>query len=100
MLKAAGGLWYRVADIQLHIGIEEGVPPSKRHPAFDVENVERVRAYLEERGVRTRDEPSIAGVGRFSFFDPFGNRIEFLEAARRDRRSETDEDRDDLRAHQ
>ena len=79
VLKANGGLWYRVADIQLHIGVEEEVAPSKRHPAFDVEQIERVRAYLEEHGVRTKDEPAVAGVRRFSFFDPFGNRIEFLE---------------------
>ena len=82
VLKANGGLWYRIADIQLHIGVEEtAAEPSKRHPAFEVENVGRVRAYLQEHDVRTKDEPAIRGVNRFSFFDPFGNRIEFLEAA-------------------
>ncbi|MDT7688853.1 MAG: hypothetical protein QOJ70_3476 [Acidobacteriota bacterium] len=79
VLKRNGGMWYSVADVQLHVGVEEVVAPSKRHPAFEVEDVAGVRVYLEQNGVRTRDEPDIPGVRRFSFFDPFGNRIELLE---------------------
>jgi len=78
-LKKNGGLWYAVADVQLHVGVEDAVAPSKRHPAFEVENVPGVRTYLEQSGVPTRDEPDIPGVRRFSFFDPFGNRIELIE---------------------
>ena len=80
VLKRNGGLWYKVADVALHVGVEDVVAPSKRHPAFDVEDAKRVRAYLEQHGVRTKDEPDIPGVvHRFSLFDPFGNRIELLE---------------------
>jgi|SRR5215204_1773562 len=80
VLKANGGVWYGVADIQLHVGVEDAVAPSKRHPAFEVEDAAGVRAYLEGSGVRTKDEPDIPGVvHRFSLFDPFGNRIELLE---------------------
>jgi catechol 2,3-dioxygenase-like lactoylglutathione lyase family enzyme len=78
-LRASGGMWFCVADVQLHIGIEDAAANSKRHPAFEVENVASVRKFLEENGVRTRDEKEIEGVKRFSFFDPFDNRIEFLE---------------------
>ncbi|HYY99731.1 MAG TPA: VOC family protein [Pyrinomonadaceae bacterium] len=78
-LKKNGGMWYAVAGVQLHVGVEDPVAPSKRHPAFEVENVEGVRAFLEQKGVRTKDEPDIPGLRRFSFFDPFGNRIELLE---------------------
>ena len=82
VLKKNGGMWYSVADVQLHVGVEETVAPSKRHPAFEVEDVANVRAYLERSGVRTKDEPDIPGVvHRFSLFDPFGNRIELLEKA-------------------
>lgn len=79
-LKANGGLWYKIGDIELHIGVEnrEGYR-SKSHPAFEVENIEAVRRYLEEKGVITQDEKAISGVTRFSFHDPFHNRIEFLE---------------------
>ena len=82
VLKGRGGLWFEIADIQLHVGAEDGTAKSKRHPAFEVENVEQVRRYLEENGVRTRDEPRLSGVRRFSFFDPFDNRIELLERVR------------------
>ncbi|HEX8285844.1 MAG TPA: VOC family protein [Pyrinomonadaceae bacterium] len=79
-LKKNGGMWYNVADVQLHVGVEDAVAPSKRHPGFEVEDASAVRAYLEASGVRTKDEPDIPGfVYRFSLFDPFGNRIEFLE---------------------
>ncbi len=82
-LKKNGGMWYSVADVQLHVGVEETVAPSKRHPAFDVDDAKGVRAYLERHGVRTKDEPDIPGVvHRFSFFDPFGNRIELFEKAK------------------
>ena len=79
-LKRNGGMWYAVAGVQLHVGVEDVVAPSKRHPAFEVEDAAGVRAYLERHGVRTKDEPDIPGVfHRFSLFDPFGNRIELLE---------------------
>jgi catechol 2,3-dioxygenase-like lactoylglutathione lyase family enzyme len=65
--------------VQFHVGAEDAVAPSKRHPAFEVEGVDDIRAYLEGHGVRTKDEEPIPGQHRFSFFDPFGNRIEFLE---------------------
>ena len=81
VLRANGGMWYNVADIQLHVGVEEAVAPSKRHPAFEVEDIAGVRSYLEQNGVRTKDEPQLPGVLRFSFFDPFGNRIELMEKA-------------------
>ncbi|HEY0100789.1 MAG TPA: VOC family protein, partial [Pyrinomonadaceae bacterium] len=78
-LRANGGLWFEIADIQLHIGVEGGQSKSKRHPAFEVEDIEGVRTYLEANNVRTKDEIALAGIERFSFFDPFDNRIELLE---------------------
>jgi len=78
-LKSNGGLWYRIGDIELHIGVEnrEGYN-SKSHPAFEVENIGEVRKLLEEKGIKTYDEKPIPNVTRFSFYDPFRNRIEFL----------------------
>jgi hypothetical protein len=78
-LRGRGGLWFEIAGIQLHIGVERVQGKSKRHPAFEVEDVDGVRAYLERNGVRTRDEIALAGVKRFSLFDPFDNRIELIE---------------------
>ncbi|KAA0548118.1 glyoxalase [Bacillus sp. BGMRC 2118] len=81
-LKANGGLWYSVGDIQLHIGAEEmNGNKSKRHPAFEVISLQQIRAYLEQHNIKIQDEKPIPNIERFTFFDPFGNRIEFLEKA-------------------
>jgi catechol 2,3-dioxygenase-like lactoylglutathione lyase family enzyme len=78
-LKPNGGLWFSIADIQLHIGAEEHVGKSKRHPAFEVEGLEQIRTYLSENGVRIKEETKVPGMNRISFFDPFDNRIELME---------------------
>jgi catechol 2,3-dioxygenase-like lactoylglutathione lyase family enzyme len=78
-LKPNGGLWFRIADIQLHIGAEDAQGKSKRHPAFEVEGLEEIREHLQEHRVRVKDETPVPGLKRFSFFDPFDNRIEFME---------------------
>jgi catechol 2,3-dioxygenase-like lactoylglutathione lyase family enzyme len=78
-LKANGGLWFEVADIQLHIGVEASMSKSKRHPAFEVEGLNEIRDYFGQQGIEIKEETPIAGQSRFSFFDPFGNRIELLE---------------------
>jgi catechol 2,3-dioxygenase-like lactoylglutathione lyase family enzyme len=78
-LKPSGGLWFKIADIQLHIGVEEGQTKSKRHPAFEVEGLEQIREHLRENRVKIKEEIPVPGLRRLSFFDPFENRIELLE---------------------
>jgi catechol 2,3-dioxygenase-like lactoylglutathione lyase family enzyme len=78
-LKPNGGLWFQMADIQLHIGVEDVQGKSKRHTAFEVEGLEQIREHLIEHRVRVKDETPVPGLNRFSFFDPFDNRIEFME---------------------
>jgi catechol 2,3-dioxygenase-like lactoylglutathione lyase family enzyme len=74
-----GGLWYEVADIQFHIGTENEINKSKRHPAFEISNLEHARQHLIQHGVILKEEIQIPGQKRFSFIDPFGNRIELLQ---------------------
>jgi hypothetical protein len=74
-----GGLWYEIADIQLHIGAETEQNNSKRHPAFEVENLDDVKRHLILKNVKIKEDIEIPNINRFSFFDPFNNRIEFLE---------------------
>lgn len=78
-LKSTGGVWFKIAGAELHLGIEENSVKTKSHPAFEIENIEEVKKYLSENGVRIKEEVPITGRNRFSFFDPFGNRIELLE---------------------
>lgn len=78
-LKGRGGLWFQVADIQLHIGVEAATGKSKRHPAFEVEGLDGIRNYFQAQRIEIREEIPVVGLKRLSFFDPFGNRIELLE---------------------
>ncbi|MGP1907232.1 VOC family protein [Metabacillus sp. JX24] len=75
-----GGFWCRAGSLELHIGLEEtDGSKSKRHPAFEVEDLKDARDYLTKLSVEMKEEIPILGVNRFSFYDPFGNRIELLE---------------------
>src|SRR6185369_11906456 len=60
-LLANGGLWFAIADIQLHIGTEDEVNKSKRHPAFEVLNLEYTKNYLIAKGVQVKEEIKIEG---------------------------------------
>jgi hypothetical protein len=79
-LKENGGFWFQFGNVQVHIGVERmEATKSKRHPAFEIDELTKVKTYLEKNGVMTKEETQIRGMTRFSFFDPFQNRIEFLQ---------------------
>ena len=75
----AKGYWFTVTDIELHIGIEPAMPSSIRHYAFEVNDIDAARRHLQNHGVELMEEPVIPGRTRFSFIDPFGNRVELLQ---------------------
>jgi catechol 2,3-dioxygenase-like lactoylglutathione lyase family enzyme len=82
-LNASGGVWYTAGASQLHIGAEQGFAPNKKaHPAFVVEEFEEYCALLRERGVAVREEVQVYGRRRAGIEDPFGNRVELIEATR------------------
>jgi catechol 2,3-dioxygenase-like lactoylglutathione lyase family enzyme len=77
------GLWYAVGDLELHLfGEPSGVdanPRSRRHPCFEVDEVDAFRAHLSSAGVTTRDhDGEIPGRPRFFAVDPFDNTLEFV----------------------
>lgn len=74
-----GAIWFQMGDIQLHIRAEAVHDLSQRHPAFEVADLEAARAVLEAHGVTVKNESKIPDRNRFSFRDPFGNRIELIE---------------------
>ena len=73
------GYWFLIGDIELHIGVETPVGFTFRHTAFEVDDLSAVRKHLEASGITICEEPVIAGRDRFTFLDPFGNRMELLE---------------------
>ena len=75
-----GAIWFQMGDIQLHIRAEDlHNDLSQRHPAFEVHNLEEARALLAKHGIAFKNESKIPDRNRFSFRDPFGNRIELIE---------------------
>jgi hypothetical protein len=82
-LRARGGCWFKVGEKQLHIGIEHDFQPARKaHPAFSVENIERLYEKLSNGGVRCTWDDGVDDVRRFYASDPWGNRLEFTEPTR------------------
>ena len=79
-LAGRGGAWFRGAGVEVHLGVEDPFRPARKaHPAFIVKGLEELRERLEQAGVEFEPQPPLEGFRRFHAFDPFGNRLEFLE---------------------
>ncbi|MEK3952057.1 MULTISPECIES: VOC family protein [unclassified Psychrobacillus] len=80
LLKKRGGVWFGFGSYQIHIGIEEPFAPAKKaHPAFQVKNLDALKAHLAECDVNFIVDVDLPGANRIYIHDPFGNRIEILE---------------------
>lgn len=80
-LKARGGVWFMVGAQGLHLGVETPFAPAKKaHPAFSVQDLGALALTLEAHGVEISWDSALANTRRFYASDPFGNRLEFLEA--------------------
>ena len=79
-LAGRGGVWFACGAQQLHCGVEDPVAPSRRHPALLTDVLEMARDRLEAAGFPVRPDFDLPGRRRFYTEDPFGNRIECLEA--------------------
>jgi catechol-2,3-dioxygenase len=78
-LRKNGGMWFKIGNQELHIGVENQVFKGKHHPAFLVTGLSELRNHLSVHEVMIQKELPIPGFNRFSIRDPFGNRIEFIE---------------------
>jgi catechol 2,3-dioxygenase-like lactoylglutathione lyase family enzyme len=76
-LRARGGAWFQVGNLQMHVGIDEHESPkSKRHVCFLVPDLKRARDAIARAGVAVEEESVAEGLSRFFVRDPAGNRIE------------------------
>jgi catechol 2,3-dioxygenase-like lactoylglutathione lyase family enzyme len=80
-LAARGGCWFRHGEVAVHLGVEEEFRPARKaHPAFVVDDLAALQAVCEEAGIEVRPNPD-GERGRGAYVDdPFGNRIELIEA--------------------
>ena len=81
-LAGRGGFWLVVGDSQVHVGVENNVERerSKAHVAYLVDDLDAMRSKLAGEKIDIIDGIPIPGYSRFEFRDPFGNRVEFLQA--------------------
>lgn len=81
-LQLRGGFWMEVGAFQVHVGTEDDFDrtKTKAHLAYQVEDLQGWREKLETRGIKIIEGIPIPAYNRFEFRDPFGNRVEFLEA--------------------
>lgn len=79
-LQDRGGCWFRCGPQEIHCGVEETVAPSRRHPALLTDELDALQARLDAAGIETSIERQLPGYRRFYARDPFGNRLEFLQA--------------------
>jgi catechol 2,3-dioxygenase-like lactoylglutathione lyase family enzyme len=72
------GCWFKLGDIELHLALEQGADneSSMRHVAFEVADLEAMRARCEVAGLDIEPGRSIKGIDRFFVRDPAGNRLE------------------------
>jgi catechol 2,3-dioxygenase-like lactoylglutathione lyase family enzyme len=81
LLRSRGGVWFRVGAQQLHVGVEADFAPARKaHPAFSVSGYEKLQNRLRAAGVTMSEDNSIPGRRRCYVTDPWGNRIELVEA--------------------
>lgn len=79
-LRERGGCWLAGPGMALHFGVEEDFRPARKaHVALLVDDLDALRARLEASGVVVTDDGPI-GVHRFHIADPFGNRLELVDA--------------------
>ena len=75
------GCWFEAGTLKLHIGVDPDFRPARKaHPAILVSDLASLRQRFEAAGVATHDDKPVEGFERFFAFDPFGNRIELMEA--------------------
>lgn len=81
-LKHRGGFWLDAGVVQLHFSIDPADYRShnRAHISFVTVDLTTCREKLRAAGCKIDDALEIPGFKRFYTRDPFGNRLEFMEA--------------------
>ena len=83
VLAARGGVWFRSAGVELHLGVEEGFRPARKaHPGLLVDDLDALVARLGAADVEVVRDGDLPGHRRCYVADPVGNRLELLEPIR------------------
>ncbi len=74
-------LYVACGDVKVHLGVEADFRPARKaHLALVIAGLDGLVAKLAEAGVGVRWDQQLPGVRRCYVDDPFGNRLELIEA--------------------
>jgi catechol 2,3-dioxygenase-like lactoylglutathione lyase family enzyme len=80
-LAKRGGAWFRSGSAEVHLGVEDDFRPAKKaHPALLVDDLAGLAATCAAAGYAAVSDQPLDGFDRLYVDDPFGNRIELLQA--------------------
>lgn len=81
-LAARGGAWFQAGGVELHLGVEDDFRPARQgHPGILVCTLDELGNRLIDAGHDVIWDDEFPGFQRFYAFNPFGNRLEFLQAS-------------------
>src|SRR5262249_16334826 len=81
-LARRGGVWFESPGAKIHLGVDPDFRPAKKaHPGLLVADFDDLAKRLCAAGVTIVEDDSAAATERHVYVhDPFGNRIELIEA--------------------
>jgi catechol 2,3-dioxygenase-like lactoylglutathione lyase family enzyme len=80
-LGGRGGGWFRAGAVHLHLGVEQEFRAARMaHPAWVVADLAPLIARCEAAGHPIEPAIPLPGFDRVHVYDPFGNRLELMQA--------------------
>lgn len=80
-LAARGGCWFEGPGVKVHLGVEADFRPARKaHPALLVDDLAALVKALRSADLSVLDDDPVDGRARCFVSDPFGNRIELMQA--------------------
>jgi catechol 2,3-dioxygenase-like lactoylglutathione lyase family enzyme len=80
-LAKRGGCWFERGALKIHLGVEADFRPARKaHLALLVMDLPELQKMLKQQGYSLQEDEPLEGYHRIYVDDPFGNRIELMEA--------------------
>ena len=84
-MAGRGGCWFASGPVAVHLGVEADFRPARKaHPALVVRNLAGLAAAAAAQNIDLRPNPDQPDGAGYYVDDPFGNRIELIDADRAD----------------
>jgi catechol 2,3-dioxygenase-like lactoylglutathione lyase family enzyme len=80
-LARRGGVWFSAGEAHVHLGVEDDFRPARKaHPALLVADLSALLERCRKAGYAVSAGEPLPGYERAHVADPFGNRIELMQA--------------------